>query len=110
MDKNVYAFIICMNGKTSSCFGLNNEERKLLSHVLDNLNIDYNIYTLLQEVTNNKNDDNEFVSNRKNYNVFPDTIGLILQDFIKFVCDFKGHKIGIGEALIRKFIYEKVDY
>lgn len=46
----------------------------------------------------------------KNYGVNPDTIGLILHDFIDFVCEFKGHKIGVGEALIRRFIKDKVEF
>jgi len=48
--------------------------------------------------------------NSTNYGFNPDTIGKILTDFIDFVCEFKGYKIGVGQALISKFIKEKVEY
>ena len=30
----------------------------------------------------------------------------LLQDFIRYVSDKKGHKIGVGDYLIEKYIYE----
>ena len=42
----------------------------------------------------------------KDYGVDTNTIGLILTDFVKFICEFKGHKIGVGVFHIEKFIRE----
>lgn len=43
----------------------------------------------------------------KDYGVNPDTIDKLLHDFVNFVVDYRGQKIGIGDFLIRKFIYER---
>lgn len=42
----------------------------------------------------------------KDYGVDNDTIGLLLDDFIKFICGLKGHKIGVGVFHFEKFIRE----
>ena len=45
--------------------------------------------------------------NSKGYGIEFNTIRQLLQDFIDFVCDCKGHKIGVGVCFIEKFIREK---
>lgn len=48
--------------------------------------------------------------NSKDYGVEFDTIDLLLHDFVSYVCKCKGHKIGVGDLLIDKFIKEKCKY
>lgn len=36
-----------------------------------------------------------------------DSLAFLLNDFIEYVCALKGHKIGVGEALIRRYIQER---
>lgn len=42
----------------------------------------------------------------KTYIVDASNIGIILSDFIDFVCEQKGHKIGVGVFYIQKFLEE----
>lgn len=44
--------------------------------------------------------------NSKDYGVEFDTIDILLHDFVNYVCKCKGHKIGVGDFLIDKFIKE----
>lgn len=48
--------------------------------------------------------------NSKDYGVEFDTIDILLHDFVNYVCKCKGHKIGVGDFLIDKFIKEKCKY
>ena len=108
---NIYAFYIKKNEDCcTSCSGLSNEDKDLIIHILNNLEIDYDLYSFIEEKRFNKIED--CINNCKftNYGVNPDTIGKILFDFINYVCEFKGHKIGVGDALIRRFIKDKVIY
>ena len=110
MDK-YYAFYVKKNDECCTSFsGLDNEEKDLLIHILDNLEIDYDLYSFIKEKRFNEDIDNKSTCKLTSYGVNPDTIGKILFDFIEFVCNFKGHKIGVGEALIRRFIRDKVAY
>lgn len=36
-----------------------------------------------------------------------DNLAFLLNDFIDYVCALKGHKIGVGEALIRRYIQDR---
>ena len=110
MDK-YYAFYVKKNEECCTSFsGLDKEEKDMVFHILDNLEIDYDLYSFIKEKRFNQNEDNKSICKLTNYGVNPDTIGLILSEFIEFVCEFKGHKIGVGEALIRRFIKDKVIY
>lgn len=42
------------------------------------------------------------------YSATYDTVAKIINDFIKFVCEIKGQRIGVGEYHIRRFMQEKV--
>lgn len=46
----------------------------------------------------------------KDYGVGFDTIDMLLHDFINYACKCKGHKIGVGDFLIDKFIGEMCKY
>ena len=48
--------------------------------------------------------------NSKDYGVEFDTIDILLHDFVNYVCKCKGHKIGVGDLLIDKFIKEMCKY
>lgn len=48
--------------------------------------------------------------NSKDYGVEFDTIDILLHDFVNYVCKCKGHKIGVGDFLIDKFIKENCKY
>lgn len=45
-------------------------------------------------------------SKYKIYQVSVSNIGQIIFDFVNFVCEEKGHKVGIGDYLIQKFLDE----
>lgn len=69
---------------------------------------------LLQEfvtpiLLNDKLKHYEFIdkTKSKDYGVDTNTINLLLTDFLKFVCNYKGHKIGVGDFLVSKFISER---
>ena len=47
---------------------------------------------------------------KTSYQVNPGTVGLILEDFVNYVCDYKGHKIGVGNFLIQKYLNERIFY
>ena len=34
----------------------------------------------------------------------PDELGEILENFVEYVCSFKGYKIGVGHALIQRYL------
>lgn len=53
-----------------------------------------------------KNDNIKDKSKYKIYEVSVSNIGKILFDFVNFVCEEKGHKVGIGDYLIQKFLDE----
>lgn len=38
--------------------------------------------------------------------LWPDEVGVLIEDFIAYVCAVKGHKIGVGHALIQRYIDE----
>lgn len=48
--------------------------------------------------------------NSKDYGIEFDVIRQLLHDFIDFVCDCKGHKVGVGDCLIEKFIRDMCIY
>ena len=60
----------------------------------------------LEKIIENKNK----IHVKTNYHIHPGTIGLILEDFVNFACDYKGHKIGVGNFLIQKFLNERIFY
>lgn len=62
------------------------------------------IERILKNINKNK------IHVKTNYHVHPGTIGLILEDFVNFVCDYKGHKIGVGDYLIHKYLDERIFY
>ncbi len=69
---------------------------------------------LLQEfvtpiLLNDKLKHYEFIdkTKSKDYGVDTNTINLLLTDFLKFVCNYKGHRIGVGDFLVSKFISER---
>ncbi len=49
MKKNYYCFVVYFNKKYSSYFGLDEDDRDLLSTLLNNLKINYDIYLLVEE-------------------------------------------------------------
>lgn len=62
------------------------------------------IERILKNINKNK------IHVKTNYQVHPGTIGLILEDFVNFVCDYKGYKIGVGDYLIQKYLNERIFY
>ena len=52
----------------------------------------------------------EEVIYQKNYGIEAYAISMLLNDFIEFVCECKGSKIGVGDFLIEKFIAERCKY
>lgn len=95
INNKCYAVVFKVKNATHSYFGLDANDLEFVKNILDKLKLRYDVY---------------FIDNRnsvKDYGVELDTIDILLHDFINFVCDYKGHKIGVGDFFVSKFISER---
>ena len=97
MNNKYYAVVFKIKNATHSYFGLNINDLNFVKNILDKLGLKYDVYS----------SDNY---SAKDYGVEFEIIGLLLHDFVNYVCECKGHKIGVGDFLIGKFIKDKCKY
>ena len=94
MKNKYYTVVFKFKNATHLYLGLDINDLKLVKNILDKLRLRYDIYS----------SDNKDLA--KDYGVEFDTIDILLHDFVNYVCKCKGHKIGVGDLLIDKFIKE----
>lgn len=98
MNNKYYAVVFKFKNATHSYFGLDTNDLKFVKNILDKLGLRYDVYT------------SDYKDLAKDYGVEFDTIDILLHDFVNYVCKCKGHKIGVGDLLIDKFIKEMCKY
>ncbi len=78
------------------------EENEFIPFSKDEIFYDYEKLEFYSHLLNKNKEPYNFKTKK-----MPDTAGELLEDFINFVNEYKGHKCGIGHFLIQKYLDER---
>lgn len=79
------------------------EENDFIPFSKDEIFYDYDKLDFYSKLLS-KNKEPHIIKHKK---VIPNSAGALLEDFIEYVNDYKGHKCGIGDYLIQKYLDER---